>query len=222
MLAELTTRASARGDERGGHRRDGRLRQCVAGRLSALCQPISAFSKATASRSSPPTGVPRLYLDSAVEAERAEAECAGIDDRSRRRHRPRRRQPSSSASPTGASPRRRGGSLPSWLADPARGFALEDGDRAAWTGSSCTSCRHEIDAIRRAAKLADDGLCRVPGSGAAGTAAIRALRRGRRLSARAGLPRQFHDPRLGRTRRARHGAAVGPAHRSRATSSPPS
>ncbi|HUZ74458.1 MAG TPA: Xaa-Pro peptidase family protein [Stellaceae bacterium] len=99
-------------------------------------------------------GVPRLYLDSAVEAERAEAECAGIAvdlvadiarDVGAKLERIANQR-------LAAAPRR---FLPSWLADASRGFALEDAT-ALIDRLLMHKLPHEIDAIRRAAKLADD------------------------------------------------------------------
>lgn len=99
-------------------------------------------------------GAVELYLDSAVEAERAEAEVPGVKvvlardiaravgarlDRAAN-HR------------IAAAPRR---FMPNWLADAERSFALEDG-----TALLDTLLMHkvpaEIEAIRRAAKIADD------------------------------------------------------------------
>lgn len=99
-------------------------------------------------------GAVELYLDSAVEAERAEAEVPGVKivfardiaravgarlDRAAN-HR------------IAAAPRR---FVPKWLADAERSFALEDG-----TVLLDTLLMHkvpaEIEAIRRAAKIADD------------------------------------------------------------------
>ena len=101
-------------------------------------------------------GATELYLDSAVEAERADAEVPGVKiafapdiaravgtrlDRAAN-HR------------VAAAPRR---FVPKWLADSERRFALEDG-----TALLDTLLMHklpaEIDAIRRAAKLADDAF----------------------------------------------------------------
>lgn len=100
-------------------------------------------------------GSVRLFLDSAVEAERAEVETHGVEvnlvgDIARAvgmrldriaNHR------------IAATPRR---FVPKWLADVARGFALEDG-----TGLMDRLLIHklppEIAAFRRAAKLADEG-----------------------------------------------------------------
>lgn len=98
-------------------------------------------------------GAPELFLDSAIEAERAEAECAGLSiqlagDIARgvgarldriANHR------------IAAAPRR---FLPAWLAERARGFALEDGT-ALVDRLLMHKLPDEIDAIRRAAKLAD-------------------------------------------------------------------
>jgi len=99
-------------------------------------------------------GKVELFLDSAVEAERAEAEVPDVEvvfapDIARAvgarlervaKHR------------LGAAPRR---FLPKWLADSERSFALEDG-----TALVDKLLMHklpvEIDAIRRAAKIADD------------------------------------------------------------------
>jgi Xaa-Pro dipeptidase len=96
-----------------------------------------------------------LYLDSAVEAERAEAETSGIEIRlapdigravaSRldriANHR------------IAAAPKRL---LPAFLADPSRGFKVEDGT-ALLDRLLMQKLPSELDALRRAAKLADDG-----------------------------------------------------------------
>jgi Xaa-Pro aminopeptidase len=98
-------------------------------------------------------GAPELFLDSAVEAERAEAESTGLSiqltgDIARgvgarldriANHR------------IAAAPRR---FLPAWLAERARGFTLEDGT-ALVDRLLMHKLPEEIDAIRRAAKLAD-------------------------------------------------------------------
>ena len=99
-------------------------------------------------------GAVELFLDSAVEAERAEAEVPDVDvvlagDIARAvgarldrvaNHR------------LGAAPRR---FLPKWLADHERSFALEDGT-ALLDRLLMHKLPNEIDAIRRAAQLADD------------------------------------------------------------------
>ena len=57
-------------------------------------------------------------------------------------------------------------------------------------------------------------LCRVPQAPRCpGRRQYELVRRRRGVPARQGLPRQFHDHGLGRPRRARHDAAVGPPHR---------
>jgi len=99
-------------------------------------------------------GAVELFLDSAVEAERAEAEVPDVKvafagDIARAvgarldrvaNHR------------LGAAPRR---FLPKWLADGERSFALEDGT-ALLDRLLMHKLPNEIDAIRRAAQLADD------------------------------------------------------------------
>jgi Xaa-Pro aminopeptidase len=99
-------------------------------------------------------GTVELYLDSAVEAERAEAEIPGVQvvfapDIARAvggrldrvaNHR------------LAAAPRR---FLPRWLADAERSFALEDGT-ALVDRLLMHKLPEEIDAIRHAAKIADD------------------------------------------------------------------
>jgi Xaa-Pro aminopeptidase len=100
-------------------------------------------------------GPARIYLDSAVDAERAEAESSGLEihlagdiaravgaglDRMANRH-------------MAAAPRR---FMPGWLADPARGFALADGT-ALMDRLLMHKLPAEIEAIGRAALLADEG-----------------------------------------------------------------
>ncbi len=100
-------------------------------------------------------GPAQLYLDSAVDTERAEAECSGLEihlagdigravgarlDRVANRH-------------LAAAPRR---FLPGWLADPARGFTLDDGT-ALMDKLLMHKLPAEIEAIGRAARLADEG-----------------------------------------------------------------
>jgi Xaa-Pro dipeptidase len=99
-------------------------------------------------------GPPELFLDSATDAERAEAETTGLSihlagdigravgarlDRIANQR-------------IAAAPRR---FLPSWLADKARGFTLEDGT-ALIDRLLMHKLPSEIKALRRAAKLADD------------------------------------------------------------------
>ena len=98
-------------------------------------------------------GAPELYLDSAVEAERAEAESPGLAIRlapdivrgvGARLDRIANRR-------IAAAPRR---FLPAWLAERARGFTLEDGT-ALVDRVLMHKLPAELDAIRRAAALAD-------------------------------------------------------------------
>ena len=100
-------------------------------------------------------GQPELFLDSAVEAERAEAEIAGFTvhlagDITRavaeRLERIANRR-------IAAAPRRM---VPSFLADAARGFALEDGT-AIIDRLMMLKLPGEIEILRRAAVLADQG-----------------------------------------------------------------
>ncbi|HLK83535.1 MAG TPA: M24 family metallopeptidase [Xanthobacteraceae bacterium] len=99
-------------------------------------------------------GATELFLDSAAEAERAEAEAAGVTVRlcgdvaravGARLDRGGNRR-------LAAAPRR---FLPAWLADAARGFTIEDGT-ALLDRLLMHKLPAEIDAIRRAAKIADD------------------------------------------------------------------
>ena len=156
-------------------------------------------------------GTTELFLDSATEAERAEAEVPGVKihfaaDIARAvgarldrvaNHR------------LAAAPRR---FLPSWLADRSRSFALEDGT-ALLDRLLMHKLPAEIAVLRRAAQLADDAYAAFRQAVQAGPPAIRGGGRHRGLSARPRLPGQFHDHRLRRQGRARHDAAVGAPHR---------
>ena len=107
-------------------------------------------------------GSVELFLDSAVEAERAEAETAGIEVGLRRRDRPRRRRAARRASPITGSRRRRVGSCRD--SSPIR--------RAASSSRTAPRCvdrllMHklpaELDAMRRAAQARRRWLCGVHG-----------------------------------------------------------
>ncbi|HZT51032.1 MAG TPA: Xaa-Pro peptidase family protein [Stellaceae bacterium] len=98
-------------------------------------------------------GAAELYLDSAVEAERAEAETAGLavrlaPDIARGVG---ARLDRIANSRVAAAPRR---FLPGWLAERARGFTLEDGT-ALVDRLLMHKLPGEVEAIRRAAALAD-------------------------------------------------------------------
>lgn len=99
-------------------------------------------------------GAVELYLDSAVEAERAEAEVPGVKVALARdiARAVGARLDRAANHRIAAAPRR---FVPKWLADAERSFALEDG-----TALLDTLLMHkvpaEIEAIRRAAKIADD------------------------------------------------------------------
>src|SRR5262249_22045181 len=111
-------------------------------------------------------GMTELFVDSAVEAERAEAEVPDIKvtfagDIARAvgarldrvaNHR------------LGAAPRR---FMPKWLADSERSFALEDGT-ALVDRLLMHQLPEEIDAIRRAAPIADDAYAPFRGAGKVG------------------------------------------------------
>lgn len=102
-----------------------------------------------------PDGSTELYLDSATEAERAEVECAGVAIRlapdiaravsSRLDQLANHRI---AASPLGF--------VPKFLAEPARGYRLEDGT-ALVNKLLMVKSPQELDAMRAAARLADDG-----------------------------------------------------------------
>jgi Xaa-Pro dipeptidase len=101
------------------------------------------------------SGKTELFLDSEVEVERAELETVGLDIRCApdiAKTVGARLDPIANHR-LGAAPQR---FLPAWLADSARGFRLEDGtellDRLLMY-----KLPEEIDAIRRAAKIADEG-----------------------------------------------------------------
>jgi Xaa-Pro dipeptidase len=99
-------------------------------------------------------GTTELFLDSATDAERAEAETAGVSVRlagdiaravGARLDRTANHR-------LAAAPRR---FLPAWLADAARSFRIEDGT-ALLDKLLMHKLPAELDAIRRAAKIADD------------------------------------------------------------------
>ena len=158
-------------------------------------------------------GTVELFVDSAVEAERAEAEVPDVKvvlagDIARAvgarldrvaNHR------------LGAAPRR---FLPRWLADAERKFAHRGRHRAGRPAADAQAAgRDRCDPARREDRRRR--LCGVSRGGADRPTAIRAGRRRRSVSAQPRLPGQFHDHRLGRQGRARHDAAIRAPHRGR-------
>ena len=159
-------------------------------------------------------GTTELFLDSATEAERAEAETPGVKIRFATRHRPRRRR--AARSRRQSSPRGGAAPLPAELArgqEPQLRARRRHG--AARQAADAQAARRDRGAAARGA-AGGRRLCGVPPGGGAGPPAIRAGRRHRGLSAPARLPGQFHDHRLRRQGRARHDAAVGAPHRASA------
>ena len=156
-------------------------------------------------------GTVELFLDSATDAERAEAEALGVAvmfggdvvravgqrlDRVAN-HR------------LAAAPRK---FLPRWLADADRSFKIEDAT-ALLDRLLMHKLPAEIEAIREAARLADDAYVEFRKAVRPGRAQYRDRRRSRRLFAPARLTRQFHDHRLGRQGCVRHDAAIGASDR---------
>ena len=181
--------------------------------ITCATAPISASSKATALALVDADGAVELFLDSATDAERAELEAPGVRvhfaaDIARAVG---ARLDRIANARLAAAPRR---FMPQWLADPARGFKLDDA-----TALIDKLLMHknagEIDAMRRAARIADEAYVEF----------LKAVRPGRRqyeivadIEAhlrRAWLSGQFHDHRLGRQGRARHDAAVRAPDRGR-------
>ena len=121
-------------------------------------------------------GAVELFLDSATDAERAEVEAPGVAVHFAPRYRRARSARGSIASPTAASPRRRGGSCRAGSSTRRAASPSSDGNGAARQAADAQAAG-EIAAMRRAAQIADDAYAEFRKRGAAGPPPIRDRRR---------------------------------------------